>query len=180
MLYFTFSRKQCEIYAKELAGDHTCLQRKKGYRQADDMTMGLLSRHKVLSSRSFKIHAHEGHSYHHAGLLPIVKQFMEDLFERKLCKSCTPLRPLPLESITLLRRCVSIPCANTTASPSGRYRLRVFADGGAYGWRGIDDSGWFTFWRDYKSLETGTRRTYPSRRRSLLSKFQITYHAGNR
>src|SRR5690625_5249101 len=86
ILFFTFSRRRCEAHAKEAAQVHDLL--------TDD------EREKVLSVIEHHIERYQGAgarrlqeieplllrgvAYHHAGMLPVVKDIVEDLFEARL------------------------------------------------------------------------------------------------
>ena len=85
ILYFAFSRKQCERMAKELA-------MYKSYTTPEQRTkiLNILNRKmtpeiKKLSSVSRMIHvATKGIAYHHAGVLPALKEAVEEMFADNL------------------------------------------------------------------------------------------------
>lgn len=86
-LYFSFSRKDCQVKAQELA-------RKKLFPfnsaiiQQFNRTMEKTSEEvsKLKSTRMLKETLPQGIAFHHAGLLPIVKEAVEDLFSQGLIK----------------------------------------------------------------------------------------------
>ncbi len=89
VLCFVFSRKQCEEKAVELSGKFDLLDKHekqvverliKNYEQEFEELKKSYSWNKLKSVLV------NGIGFHHAGLLPIIKQFMEELFENKLCR----------------------------------------------------------------------------------------------
>ncbi|MEA4884337.1 MAG: DEAD/DEAH box helicase [Clostridia bacterium] len=85
-LYFVFSRRQCEEKADELARSIDYLspsERREILNYFDDRIdgMGIDSMPSVKQMRRI---LQRGIAYHHAGLLPVLKEIVEDLFERRL------------------------------------------------------------------------------------------------
>ena len=86
-LYFSFSRKDCQTKALELA-------RKKMFQTNTHILSKFNERlettsadiNKLVSTRTLKETLPQGIAFHHAGLLPIVKDAIEDLFTQGLIK----------------------------------------------------------------------------------------------
>lgn len=85
-LYFVFSRKQCEIKAKELADQHNFLARDKK-REVLNFFDQEIEPYNIQDIPSVKRMRHllsRGIGVHHAGLLPVLKDIVEELFSRRL------------------------------------------------------------------------------------------------
>ena len=120
----------------------------------------------------------KGIGYHHAGLLPIIKQFMEELFERKLCKILYatetfavginfPVKTVCFDSLHKFD-------GKSFRNLSGSEYLQM---AGRAGRRGIDDFGLVFVLVDYKSIESGDfPDIYQMKAEPIVSKFQITYN----
>ncbi len=86
-LFFSFSRKDCQIKAQELA--------RKNILEKDAKTTQLFSQrlaeapsdiHKLASTKILRDTIPQGIAFHHAGLLPIIKEAIEFLFSQGLIK----------------------------------------------------------------------------------------------
>lgn len=88
-LFFVFSRKQCEAKALELCVQHDFLDSNEK-EQITEILNKRESDYPILkgtkSWRSIRSSIENGICFHHAGLLPIIKEIVEDLFEKKLIK----------------------------------------------------------------------------------------------
>ncbi|HOL13961.1 MAG TPA: DEAD/DEAH box helicase, partial [Bacillota bacterium] len=85
-LYFVFSRKKCEIKAKELADARNYLTRAERL-QVLEFFDSMIEPYEIENIPSVKRMRHllsRGVGVHHAGLLPILKNIVEELFARKL------------------------------------------------------------------------------------------------
>jgi len=85
-LYFVFSRRQCEEKAGELSRNFnflTSAQRDEVIRFFDDKIEGL-NLEEMPSVKQMRKVIQKGICYHHAGLLPVLKEIVEDLFEKRL------------------------------------------------------------------------------------------------
>ncbi|HOP53034.1 MAG TPA: DEAD/DEAH box helicase [Bacillota bacterium] len=85
-LYFVFSRKKCEIKAKELADARNYLTRAERM-QVLEFFDSMIEPYEIENIPSVKRMRHllsRGVGVHHAGLLPILKDIVEELFARKL------------------------------------------------------------------------------------------------
>ncbi|MDA8147036.1 MAG: DEAD/DEAH box helicase [Thermaerobacter sp.] len=84
-LYFVFSRRMTEEKARELARRHSFLTKA----EREEVRRLLAEREDLAETRSFRFLAsllEKGIGVHHAGLLPAVKDLVEDLYGRKLVK----------------------------------------------------------------------------------------------
>jgi len=181
VLYFTFSRKQCEIYAKELAGRIDMLtkeERDTVRRMIRDYEASYPDIRSSSSWAPLKYTLMRGIGYHHAGLLPIVKQFMEDLFERKLCKFLYATETFAVG----INYPVKTVCFDSLRKYDGEsFRTLTGSEylqmAGRAGRRGIDDFGLVYVLADYKSLENGNLPDISQlQAEPIVSKFQITYN----
>ncbi|MGI5840218.1 MAG: DEAD/DEAH box helicase [bacterium] len=89
VLYFVFSRQRCEEKALELAQARSLASRREQAELADAIAEHETKYPDIVraaSWRKVKSVVTRGVGFHHAGLLPIIKQFMETVFEQKLCK----------------------------------------------------------------------------------------------
>lgn len=86
-LFFSFSRKDCQIKARELA--------KINLFKADGKIVALFNKHlelapsdinKLTSTNLLRQTLPQGIAFHHAGLLPVIKEAVEDLFSQGLIK----------------------------------------------------------------------------------------------
>lgn len=86
-LYFSFSRKDCQVKAQELARkkmfsvNSIILQK---FNEKLENTSAEIN--KLVSTRVLKETLPQGIAFHHAGLLPIVKEAIEDLFTQGLIR----------------------------------------------------------------------------------------------
>lgn len=88
ILFFTFSRRRCESHAKEAAEIHDLLN---GDEKAQ--VEALIAEHAARHPGTGEARLAEiqpllvrGVAYHHAGMLPLVKDLVEDLFEQRLIR----------------------------------------------------------------------------------------------
>ncbi len=85
-LFFTFSRRRCELHATELASRHDYLNAEEKERVAEVIQRQLERYGGAGASRLGTLEPLllRGVGYHHAGLLPLVKDIVEELFESRL------------------------------------------------------------------------------------------------
>ncbi|NPV52771.1 MAG: DEAD/DEAH box helicase [Firmicutes bacterium] len=84
-LYFLFSRQQCEIKARELAQVCSFLandERREVKRFFDEKMEGSSAK-ELPTSKALRRALVDGIGFHHAGLLPILKEIVEELFARR-------------------------------------------------------------------------------------------------
>ncbi|MDP3734019.1 MAG: DEAD/DEAH box helicase [Nanoarchaeota archaeon] len=86
-LYFSFSRKSCQIKAQELARQNL-FQRNPTISQFFSTTLSQAPSdvQKLKSTLMLKETLPQGIAFHHAGLLPVIKEAIEDLFGKGLIK----------------------------------------------------------------------------------------------
>lgn len=88
ILFFTFSRRRCESHAKDAAEVHNLLNDEERA-QVRRVLDSYAERHPGAGARrliEIEPLLMRGIAYHHAGMLPLVKDVVEDLFEAKLIR----------------------------------------------------------------------------------------------
>lgn len=88
-IYFLFSRADCQKFAEALAGSRPSLAAPAQLERIDDITATVLRElkpedHELEQVRTITYLVRRGIGFHHAGLLPILKQLVEVLFGRGL------------------------------------------------------------------------------------------------
>jgi ATP-dependent RNA helicase HelY len=181
-IYFLFSRNDCQSFAERLAVMRPNLV---GPRQAKliDQTIaavlaGLRPEDRELEQvRTITALARRGIGFHHAGLLPILKQLVEVLFTRGLMEVVFATDTLAL-GVNMPARTVVV---GRMSKWDGRRRRALIPNefqqmAGRAGRRGMDRFGhvvvpyspWFTF---HESLEIATGELHPVR-----SAFAVRYN----
>ncbi len=176
-LYFLFSRKRVEEFARELSKSLSLVDRAeerrikkalKGF-QVDPELMPFYRRIQPLLVR--------GIGFHHAGLLPGIKRMVEVLFERRLLKVvyCTSTFAL---GINMPARTV---CLDTVFKFDGeRIRplknIEFFQKAGRAGRRGIDEKGFVVVRFDERDMDSipfyDERKVEP-----IESSFKLSYNS---
>lgn len=179
-LFFTFSRKRCELNAQEAAERYDLIN--DGERKAvQKIIEEQVARYPASSARRLDDIAPlllRGIAYHHAGMLPLIKDIVEALFEAQLVRLlyCTetfavglnfPCRSVGFDSATKWD-------GTTFRSLSNR---EYFQMAGRAGRRGMDESGHvFTV----VNLNFFSAREFPSMREDqvepLRSRFNLSYN----
>lgn len=179
-LYFTFSRRKCEVNAKELAEHFNYLSRAERS-SVEEVVRATVARYEGAGERSVKEIEPlllRGIAYHHAGLLPVVKDVVEDLFEKRLIRVlyCTetfavglnfPCRTVCFDAITKWD-------GQSFRALSNR---EYFQMAGRAGRRGIDDHGFvytavdFNFFRPDEFPSMKEEDVEP-----LKSRFALSYN----
>ena len=180
-LFFTFSRRQCELNGAEL-GEHFDFLTRREKQQVKEIidkhlerwSGGTIPRLSSLTRLLFK-----GIGYHHAGLLAIVKDIVEDLFEQRLIRVlyCTetfavglnfPCRSVCFDSITKWDGESFRPLTNR----------EYFQMAGRAGRRGIDERGYVFTLVDFNRF---VPEEYPSMQEQdvepLRSRFTLSYNS---
>lgn len=145
-LYFVFSRKKCEDYAFDLAKKESLLS-KDEFQRVEDYLRSKLEADMVQANRAAVQRVgrvlSRGIGYHHAGMLPIVKDVVEELLAQRLIKVlyCTETFAV---GINMPVRTV---CFDSNEKYDGKeFRLmsnqEYFQMAGRAGRRGIDDHGY--------------------------------------
>lgn len=144
-LFFTFSRRKCELNATELAAVHDYLGQD-GKDQVLEVIDETLRRHQVKRTARLK-HLQglllKGIGYHHAGLLPLMKDIVEECFERRLTSVlyCTETFAVGLNF-----PCKAVCFDSVTKWDGTEFRAisnrEYFQMAGRAGRRGIDERGY--------------------------------------
>jgi len=180
-LFFMFSRRKCEQAARELGESHDFLDHgeKAAIRQVvNEVTMRYPPGVRGWGQELLDLWQ-KGIAFHHAGLLPVVKDVVEELFERRLLKIiyCTetfavglnfPCRTVCFESLTKWDGEVFRPLANR----------EYFQMAGRAGRRGIDEEGFVFSLIDLKYFQP---EELPTLREEdvepLRSRFALSYNS---
>lgn len=159
VLFFVFSRKQCEEYAMELSKETDLLEKEEKI-QVERMIRRYERDYPIIrKARTWadvKRLAMLGIGFHHAGLLPIIKQFMEEVFSRKLCKVLYATETFAVG----INYPVKTVCFVSLRKFDGK-NFRILKGGeylqmaGRAGRRGIDKFGMVFTLADYRTLEHG-------------------------
>ncbi len=179
-LYFVFSRRQCEEKAEELGrlvNYLTPAERDQVLEAFDDRIdgMGIDSMPSVKRMRKI---LQRGIAYHHAGLLPVLKEIVEDLFEQKTIRVLYatetfavginfPVRTVCFDSV---RKFNGVDFRPMTAQ-------EYFQMAGRAGRRGIDTEGYvyiltdLNYFRPEEYPSTDQRKVEP-----LVSRFTLSYN----
>lgn len=180
-LFFTFSRRKCESNALELGEEHDFLDsaQKRQVRASID---AVLDRYPPLKSERWP-HLRRlllrGIAYHHAGMLPVLKDVVEELFTKRLIYVlyCTETFAVGL----------NFPCKTVCFDSSTKWdgvsfraisNREYFQMAGRAGRRGIDDVGYVFTVVDLSWFDP---REYPSMKENevepLQSQFALTYNS---
>lgn len=179
-LFFTFSRRKCEINAKELA-EHFRWTDAREEEQVREVAERTLQRYEGAGERSLREILPlllKGIAYHHAGLLPVVKDVVEELFERRLIKVlyCTETFAVGLNF-----PCRTVCFDAVTKWDGSRFRSltnrEYFQMAGRAGRRGIDEKGYVFTAVDFNFFNP---REFPSMREDevepIESRFTLSYN----
>lgn len=168
-IYFLFNRRDCEDYATRLALMRVNLVRDRATRQriaqvVESFLASLRPEDRELGQVQTIVQlAHKGIGFHHAGLLPLLKQLVEVLFSEGLMKVVFATETLAL-GVNMPARTVVI--GRMTKWDGRRRRLLTPNEfqqmAGRAGRRGIDDRGnivvpyspWITF-KEVLAVATG-------------------------
>jgi superfamily II RNA helicase len=181
-LYFVFSRKKCEEFAYELSRRQELLT--KAERQEVDgfleqkITETGVEANKAALLRVGKVLV-RGIGYHHAGMLPIVKDVVEDLLARKLVKVlyCTETFAVGINMP------VKTVCFDSNEKFDGKdfrimSRQEYFQMAGRAGRRGIDPQGFVFTLADLNFLEQDKMVTpEEGNLEDLKSQFNLGYNS---
>lgn len=180
-LFFSFSRRKCESYAFELSLAHSfsTLEEQDEIRHVIEKTLERYNGAGSRSVRSAEALFLKGIAFHHAGLLPVVKDIVEELFERRLIKVlyCTETFAVGL----------NFPCRTVcfdamTKWDGTRFRSltnrEYFQMAGRAGRRGIDTHGYVFTVVDFNFFSPNE---FPSMREDevepISSRFTLTYNS---
>ena len=180
-LFFTFSRRKCESNALELGEEFDFLNREQK-RQVRAAIDSVLERYPTVKSERWPALRNllmKGIAYHHAGMLPVLKDVVEELFTLRLVSVlyCTETFAVGL----------NFPCKTVCFDSSTKwdgvsfrpiFNREYFQMAGRAGRRGIDEVGYVFTVVDLSWFDP---RDYPSMRESevepLQSQFALTYNS---
>lgn len=179
-LFFTFSRRRCEVHAVELGErfDFLTGAEKQRVAQVVEHHVERYGRGTVPRIQQLQRLLGRGIGYHHAGLLPVIKDIVEDLFEQRLIKVlyCTetfavglnfPCRTVCFEAVTKWDGETFRPLSNR----------EYFQMAGRAGRRGIDERGYAFALADFNYF---VPEEFPSMREDdvepLRSRFTVSYN----
>lgn len=179
-LFFTFSRRKCEINAREAAHESQWLSVQE-QQEVDEVIARAIERYDGAGERSVREIEpllKRGIAYHHAGLLPIVKDVVEELFERRLIRLlyCTETFAVGLNF-----PCRTV-CFDSVTKWDGRQfraltNREYFQMAGRAGRRGIDEKGYVFTAVDFNFFNP---REFPSMREDQVepieSRFTLSYN----
>ena len=180
-LFFTFSRRKCESNAFELGEAEDFLTREQK-RQVAEAIDEVLERYPSLESGRWP-HLRrlllKGIAYHHAGMLPVLKDIVEELFTRRLIAVlyCTETFAVGL----------NFPCKTVCFDSSTKWdgitfrpisNREYFQMAGRAGRRGIDEEGFAFMLVDLNYFDPSQ---FPSMNEDevepLQSQFSLTYNS---
>lgn len=179
-LYFVFSRRQCEQKADELSKCFNFLtptQREEVLKTFDEKLNGL-NVDDMPSVKQMRKVIQRGICYHHAGLLPVLKEVVEDLFEKRLISVLYatetfavginyPVRTVCFDSVRKFNGVDFSPMSSQ----------EYFQMAGRAGRRGLDREGYvytlvdMNFFRPDEFPSTDEKHLEP-----LVSRFSVSYN----
>lgn len=180
-LFFTFSRRKCETNAVELSQENDFLT-KEQKAEARAIIDAVLERYPNLESErwpNLRRMLLRGIAYHHAGMLPVLKDIVEELFSHRLVQVlyCTETFAVGL----------NFPCKTVCFDSSTKWdgvsfraisNREYFQMAGRAGRRGIDDEGFVFTIADLNYFEPSQ---FPSMKEDevepLQSQFALTYNS---
>lgn len=180
-LYFVFSRRLCELKAEELGYQRSFLTEAES-RRAEEVCDRLIAEYNIGSLKTV-IQARtlltKGIGYHHAGLLPALKEIVEVLFGMGLIKVMYATETFavginyPVKTV-----CFDSPSKFDGITFRPMTNLEYFQMAGRAGRRGIDTKGFVYILSDLRALRP---EEYPSAKQDeiepLKSQFNLTYNS---
>jgi superfamily II RNA helicase len=179
-LYFVFSRRQCEEKAEETGKivNYLTVRERDEVLDYFDRRLDGMGIDGMPSVKNMRRVLSRGVAYHHAGLLPVLKEIVEDLFERRLIRVLYATETFavginfPVKSV----------CFDTVRKFNGvDFRpmtgQEYFQMAGRAGRRGIDEEGFvyiladLNFFRPEEFPSTDERTVEP-----LVSRFTLSYN----
>ncbi|MCL6589885.1 MAG: DEAD/DEAH box helicase [Firmicutes bacterium] len=180
-LYFIFSRRLCELKAQEL-GYHKTFLTESESEQASEICSRLSKEYGIENLRT-TIQAREllmkGIGYHHAGLLPGVKEMVEVLFGMGLVKVMYATETFAVGINYPVRTvCFDSPSKFDGVTFRPMTNLEYFQMAGRAGRRGIDPRGFVYILADLRNLRPGEfPSANPEDIDELKSQFNLTYNS---
>jgi len=179
-LYFLFSRQQCEAKAMELAQRQSFLSReeRREVREFFDEKIRSLSIEGFPTTKALRQVLGRGIGFHHAGLLPVLKEVVEELFAgRKIAVLyCTETFAvgvnLPVRSV-----CFDSPEKFDGFGYRPMTHQEYFQMAGRAGRRGIDSQGYVFTLVDLNYFRREEFPLYEERKiEDLVSQFSLSYN----
>ena len=181
MLFFIFSRRQCEGKAIELAGEFDFLNSDEK-KLMDEIFKRQEAHYPILqglnSWENIKNIVYNGICYHHAGLLPIIKEVVEELFEKRLIKVLYATETFAVG----INYPVKTVCFDSLRKFDGKnFRSLKGSEylqmSGRAGRRGIDDFGYVYSLVDYKFFDPNEMVDFSTvKSERVESQFKLTYN----
>jgi superfamily II RNA helicase len=177
VLYFCFSRKDCEFFAKKLS--------KKKYKASPDISLyvqeHLRNYPDINSLDSVKLLRSclpKGIGFHHAGLLPVIKDLVEDLFSKGMIRILFTTETFAV-GINMPAKTV---CFNSIRKFDGinfRYLFsrEFYQIAGRAGRRGIDKEGFVVVRVDPRDFDYHRIRKMLDVQEPVRSKFRLSYNS---
>lgn len=180
-LFFTFSRRKCEANALELGDNYSFLDAKQA-REVQAVIEEVSQRYPALESERWPALRRlllKGIAYHHAGMLPVLKDIVEELFTRRLIQVlyCTETFAVGL----------NFPCRTVCFDSSTKWdgvsfrplsNREYFQMAGRAGRRGIDEVGYVFTIADMSYFDPAQ---FPSMKEEeiepLQSQFALSYNS---
>lgn len=178
-IIFSFNRKDCEIKAREACKKFNFASSKDRTRIIQIANSIIPKEYKSLESvRKLKEVLNKGIAYHHAGLLPFLKEVVEELFGKGLIKVLYATETFAV-GINMPAKSV---CFSSLEKFDGfnfryLYSKEYFQLAGRAGRRGIDKEGnvYAIIDRDYTDLNKVQQLTSKDVE-PIISRFQLTYN----
>lgn len=181
ILFFIFSRRQCEEKAIELASEFDFLN-KDEKKLMDEIFNRQEERYPILqgiaSWENIKNIVYNGICYHHAGLIPIIKEVVEELFEKRLIKVLYATETFAVG----INYPVKTVCFDSLRKFDGKnFRPLKGSEylqmSGRAGRRGIDDFGYVYSLIDYKFFNPNEMIDFSTvKSERVESQFKLTYN----
>jgi superfamily II RNA helicase len=180
-LYFVFSRRLCEVKAQELSYQKSFLtedESEQAYQICEKMgaEFGIANLKTMIQAKSVLT---KGIGYHHAGLLPGVKEIVETLFGMGLVKVMYATETFAVGiNYPVRSACFDSPSKFDGITFRPMTNLEYFQMAGRAGRRGIDTKGSVYILADIKNLRPGE---FPSTNQDeieeLKSQFNLSYNS---
>jgi superfamily II RNA helicase len=180
-LYFVFSRKMCELKAQELSFHKNFLTEAEAG-QVEDICDRLIAEYGIANLKTAnqaKALLMKGIGYHHAGLLPGLKEIVETLFGMGLIRVMYATETFAVGINYPVRTvCFDSPSKFDGVTFRPMTNLEYFQMAGRAGRRGIDLQGFVYILCDLKNLRP---EEYPSTNQNeieeLKSQFNLSYNS---
>eukprot|EP00884_Botryococcus_braunii_P001882 jgi/Botrbrau1/11695/Bobra.0195s0026.1 len=180
VIVFSFNRQECERYARKMSAiDFNTEEEKEAVRQVFESALDLLSEEdKQLSAvTSFPRLLERGIAVHHSGLLPVMKEVIELLFQEHLIKALFATETFAMGLNMPARTCVF-----TAMQKWDGHSHRWMSSGeyiqmsGRAGRRGKDDRGVCIMMIDSQMDSATCKEIVTGKPSPLVSSFRLSYY----